>query len=416
MTVVQYCQKPLTYYQGILTTAGNHAVITVHPMFYNNGWRTEPDFLALGTSFYSYWRGSIKYLFHFVGTPFYSCRIKISVHHSATGITTTGEGTGFYSKVVDIKGDAFVEFTVPFLQKRMWGFTQMSADDNDETQIILEALTDVQGSSLPASASYYFTIYRAAGPDYQLGLFSKWRNLTPASEVFEKQCSIAQKFREPFEGISPLNTGFIESGVCMADTSSTITDCCRRYCRIATTTRNRLTYPCGSGQPSIFYEGPFLFWSRFFAFWRGGRRLRLMDFSQPSVSLDGLWSPPDTVSSPFDGQGVTTTSNADFWNVTVPYYSSTAWSYAMGVPSYTPGFDDPETAKPWNPPSSYNYWLAAADDFVFLYPIAPVITGLLFEEAKSAVVPDKVQKFVKRPNVISTDSPLASTTDSLKKN
>jgi len=401
MTIVSFCQKPLLYYTGTITTAGRIFSLQVHPMFYGS-WRTEPDFLAFGTSFFSYYRGSIRYLLHFVGTPFFSMRVKISVTHSGISPTSTGDGSGYYSRVIDVKGDAWVPISVPYLTPTIWSKTLITAD-GAQTYLILEALTDVQGSSLPAAASYYVNVYRAAGDDYQLASLTRSRNMTMAfdeTEIYEKH-SISQKFKEPFEGVSPVNTGFTESGLCMADTSSTITDSCKRWTSIVATARNRGSYPCGDGQLDVHNEGPFFLWSRVFAFWRGGRRVRIMNFNQSRAVLDGLFGSTDTVKLGLEGQSVVwnEAAGAGYFNASVPYYSTTSWSPAMGITAYTPSYDDPEfPTVPVGVGGGESIVISAADDFVFMYPVAPVVTALFLngqkrrKEMKVPLVPNVVPK------------------------
>jgi hypothetical protein len=87
------------------------------------------------------------------------------------------------SRIVDVKGDAWTSFTVPYLSQRVWqGVIVDSTGYQSRPYLIIEALTDVQGSSLPADAIYYVNIWRAAGPDYQLSLLQHYSgDMTPLS-------------------------------------------------------------------------------------------------------------------------------------------------------------------------------------------------------------------------------------------
>jgi len=405
INVVDYCKKPLLFYSEVITTAGVKFYIPVHPMNFLSSIRTEPDFLAFGTSFYSYWRGSIKFLFQFVGTPFYSCRFKISVSHTGAAVAGgTGDGTGYYSHIVDAKGDAWFELSVPFLCARTWSST-FDWTGNDDTFLTVEALTDVQGSSLPATASYYMNIYRAAGDDYQLASLQTARNLglTPLDRPrldnnkytrqyatvipgMEAQCSVAGRFKQPFQGITPTATGTLETGINMADTSSTVSDVCKRFSIYTFTARNWGSYPNGNGplEPASA-PGMIFMWSRVYAFWRGSRRIkRIASDNNSQLLLRGLWG--DGSEHHYDGTPINLAASDYVSSCTVPWYCLNSWSPAAGVLTYTNSPEDPETVNYYDYvyPSDSRLLLAAGDDFCFLYPIAPVVLAHMAEERKSA--------------------------------
>lgn len=240
MEVKAYASRPALLTQLSITTAGVVFQYNAHAMVYQSSIRTEPDFLAFAASQYTYWRGSIKLMFHFIGTPFFSCRFKVSVTHSGVAPSGgTADGAGYYSRVVDVKGDAICTITVPYLHKEVWRRTNWALEetlwDGDFTYVTVEALTDVQGAAIPSDAIYYCNVYRASGPDFQLAEQQKARNIGLTSQreqalntTYKKQCSINQKFKEPFEGVSEISTGSTETGLLMADTASTISDSIKR--------------------------------------------------------------------------------------------------------------------------------------------------------------------------------------------
>jgi len=377
MAVVQYAQLPSLYQQYTITASGYIGRLLNHPQIFSS---TYADYLAFASSMYVYWRGSIKYAFYFVGTAFYSVRIRISLMHVAwpTSPGSLTDPTPIYQRILDVKGDTWTEFTVPFLTPYARLPTSINSSlTKNYTYIWIEALTPVLGSNLPADALYYLNVFRAAGPDFQL---AQLRTAQIASNTlkdtftdtltYRQQTSLRNKFAQPFDGIVPGICGNVTTGIHMADTATTISDACHRFVdQVNYMGQLHFTYP-GESDPSTLYQ-PFHFWSFGFAFWRGSRRY--IGYNGGNVQNFYLYDSFNNLARS-DTQGSAKVYPDDIQTTAaeIPYYSPQA--YYM---------------TPWNgntPPESYffqptdaaaipggtawtGFLLASGDDFRYIYPI-----------------------------------------------
>jgi len=394
MSVTQYAQLPNWYQSATVSTAGVVYNITVHPMRYYNfssGGRANPDFLAFAASTYSYWRGSIKYLFQFVGTAFYSCSFRISVYYgpllNSPHITAIADGVPLYSKVITVRGDAWCEIEVPYLRKRSWEFTKLlpSLTPGDQQQcnpfILVEALTNVQGSSSPNTAVYYVNVYRAGGSDIQFSQLTASVNtgfLDESGIEYENQCTLIDKFNKPFEPLLPGCTGLTEENVCMSDNSGSITDCCKRPCIQYNYTNSGTptglsryqSFPWSDDSTNGYRYQPMYWWAQTFAYWRGAMRVYGPLLTDRCAALSSVQNTGIKA-----GSGVAYFSTAAYIHVEVPYYCRASFvpTYACdSISSLLTYYDLPSTVafSSWTG-STATVWVAFGDDAVLLHPVSP---------------------------------------------
>jgi len=393
MSVVDYCKKPALLWQQTFTSTGPIVTLTMHPMkYWASTQRLEPDFLAFGTSLYDYWRGSIKLLFHFVSTPFYSCRLRISVSHADGPPASIDAGTGVFSKIVDVKGDTWTTLVVPYLTKRIWSYVDYDYEPSvkDYSYVYIEALTDVLGSSLPAQALIYMNIYRSAGDDYQLAGLRTAQKIASNSTVidstqnakkgfqFSMQCSLKDKFKEPFDGAG-VSTGIKESGIFMADGSTTIADTCKRFYPYTPDSFNSFSFPyvTDSNQAKL----PVFWWPQTFMYWRGSRRLKWISNTTPYVQ--SLTSPDGstTYASSYVNNNQTIMEVAVPWFSTESYYvtqerdaGTNWWQYAKPVRCTN------------NVILNSSLYFSIGDDLTFFYIIQPFVSQLFASTANQIAV------------------------------
>jgi len=394
LSVTQFASLPNFYQTALVSTAGVVYNIVVHPMRYHNfstGGRAQPDFLAFAAATYSYWRGSIKYLFQFVGTAFYSCSFRISVYLgpvlSSGLVTAVEDGVPLYSKVITVRGDAWCDVEVPYLRKRSWEFTKYlpAFTGNDSQQcnpfILVEALTDVQGSSSPSSAVYYVNVYRAGGSDIQFSQLCGATNvgfLDESGIEYDSQCSLIDKFNQPFDPIAVGVHGLIEDHVCMADTSGSITDVCKRPAQqyfvgnsgAPSNIALYQTYPWSEDSTLSYRYQPLFWWSLAFAYWRGGMRIYGPLFnSNYIVALSAIQNAGIKV-----GQGYEIVSDQVGIHAEVPYYCRAAYVPTVAcntISNLLATFELPSTIATSNVPSTQTIAIAFGDDACYLHPIAP---------------------------------------------
>lgn len=379
MNVVDYCQIPALFYSTTITTKGVVLKIAVHPAVYTSTYRPVdyPDYLAFATGFYRFYRGSMRYLFQFVGTPFYSCRFKISVVHSLGAPPGgTGNGTGFMSRVIDVKGDAWTSFVVPYLGRRMWSYTTTTADSIANTPwLIVEAVTDVQGSSLPAEAVYYMNVWRAAGPDYQLAMQTSWQGtLTPSTAItktnFVKQSALAQKWAEPTEGLKEGSVGLRESGTYMADQATTINDMFKRFTPHSSPVGGPYSFPSDWDTTNVEIY-PIKLFSGSFLFWSGGRRIKTAPYNSYYAATHVTQTPHDFGNAIVPNQTANIAGSTITPFVQVPWYC-TELAYTTRIARYDYLPTNPTFPVDLATTSvSGDVWIAGSDDFSYYWLVPP---------------------------------------------
>jgi len=308
MSPTEVARIPMLHDQFQVTTAGTAYTLEVHPSaWYISGVNeTQPDFLAIATSGFRFWRGSIKFLLHFVGTPFYSVRVKIiiSVNPSAETNLQHGDHPG---RILDIKGTTWVEVMVPYIDDQVWRYTNPLYDTSYSTTLYVYVMTDVQGSSAPAAATFYVNLWRAAGEDFQLtwpcdssvldgddgNIFygdatseqrrgmnaaagSKHRISKKKSMRGNSQMDVQEVFKHAF-CCTIDNTKFTtEKHFISSEHGYTISDLMKRP-QIINDDSYFYTYPdTVEGTPDGYYSrSPMGIWSHCFLVWRGGRRYLL---------------------------------------------------------------------------------------------------------------------------------------------
>jgi len=123
---------------------------------------TNPDYLAVAMRFSKFWRGSIKFLFHFIMPAFYSSRFQIRLQF-ATTVSNTGDVP---SMIFDVKGDTKIKISIPYVNYFTWSDKAYSAGTHDlDPTIVVTQLTPIVGAPTPTTAVIYCQIYRAGGED-----------------------------------------------------------------------------------------------------------------------------------------------------------------------------------------------------------------------------------------------------------
>lgn len=426
MTVSQYAQLPNWFRSTSVSTAGVVFVQAVHPCLYNNsstgGRGKNPDYLGFMAAMFSYWRGSIKFLIQFVGTAFYSCTFRVTVYYGL-GLSKGSEraaiadGVGCYSRVVTVRGDAWTEIQVPFLHKRAWDFTNTNQQVSDQSTtypwLMLEALTDVQGSNSPAAASYYINVFRAGGEDIefaQLGdaLWTDPQASTVDERVWQSQCSLVDKFSKPFDQLVPGVTGAIDDNIHMGDKAGTITDLCKRFVKqfngnqAGNVGRTYQTYPYNVdatlGLQPLFWLG----WG--FAYWKGSMRITTVDHTNFLIYLPTPTTTP--VNSYRNGDGVHVCSSQAPASAEIPYYSRAAFAPSIACNSITTllaNYELPALGGIANISSAnFDTWIAFGDDAAYFHPISPypvaggkqnetkIVHGRMIQENKVLKPPETI--------------------------
>jgi len=339
-----------------------------------------------------YWRGSIKVMIQFFTSSFITTRFVIQYFNGTqTGGFYPVDYTAGLSRVIDVKGDTIDTFTCPWLNDLWWSQTQ-------DPYLQITTISDVVSTDNSASPKIYVVVWVAGGDDIQFAVpripaDAEWGSTTPnkKEEETEAQCSIGSMFRET--EFPPIGEGVelqTDNGLCLSDQLGAITDICKRYAPLISSTVSGTPAPYygvssetldlwagfGAGTHTAQYSSYWRFrhtyygsWRQAFLFQSGGYRYRCVSVPAENLgytfqtgsrstfrSLGGISynTPPDKVAR-------ITVPQASPWPYRYINDTSFGNSYMMidVVPSAVPNASSVE-------------YLAARDDIQFGYPILPI--------------------------------------------
>lgn len=280
--------------------------------------------MAYYTSLFKLYRGGIKVLIHFNTSSFTTTRVRIShlVNDTFDNAVLADQSGDLVSRVIDITGDTWVEFTVPYLDPKV--FLDVSPDyaaiPPDHLGIVVVSLVNpVATPDTTGATSVYGTVFVAAAEDYEVAgmwglqadqinvnddpLEQKWTVVYNESQLDEAarlkahaakqlkkkaieevkgQVSLMSTFGKPFPGLNPI-TPSVQSGMVTADKHEKITDLGKRYIRV-----NEVVNSISPWRvfPYSFETAklPFHLWlTAPFMFARGSTRLKIINFTGGSV-------------------------------------------------------------------------------------------------------------------------------------
>jgi len=205
-----------------------------------------PPYAGWYANMFRYFRGSLRYVFHFVTSPFIKARVRISYDPRGTN-----QGSGFmtgdaFSKIVDISGDTIVDFIVPWLSEEHYlrspvtNSDLFAADVFSKTSIGTLAVSLVDYISSPDTTDVvgvYCNIWESACDDFQcIGFSTPMIHRIPV--YTETPTAIAQfDSRAHFKTTSqPLMDAapVLEFGICSGDNEMDLYSLLKRYTDVPT--------------------------------------------------------------------------------------------------------------------------------------------------------------------------------------
>lgn len=366
---------------GTPMIVGIHSFTNAQPVWENavipRPFTFDDDYTGFMSRFFTYWRGSFKYMFAFYTSTFITARVRISVRYDNTPLTDQNDGD-VVSRLVDIKGDTIVEMTIPYLWRTLYRTTK---NDGNLPLITVSLSSPIVGLSIDTDPSIVLVVWRAAGEDFafnQMVTFdagntadsfdlnesdSEW------TEEAEAQMIPQERFRVPFDGIVEGTRLTYESGAITGEHITCLNDMLKRY------TDNIIDRP-NATYPFIGLNGAFHKLSQIFKYWRGSRRLKVrykVDFSDLTEQYVVMENP----SGSFDaGNGCALTVPSQWnWNeFQVPWYSSLPF---IPTDITTVSYLDPEDLpkgvfiSQLDVANNGRNLISAGDDFVYTYLVAP---------------------------------------------
>lgn len=380
----QFVSKPMLF--DVVTFDGTTTVWTTVPLPNVVGSTlTKADYLCTANTMFRFWRGSIKYAVYFCLPAFYSFRARIRLQYNST-VVDVGNVP---SMQIDVKGDTWIKFTVPFLSSGTW--RENAGSQPVLPHLYIEQLSTIVGAPSPSLAVAYVNIFRSGGEDTQFACLREPKQSAIRSKVvrrdedlscFHKQCSINELFSKTFEGITPGQSMSQEVKMTMSEVVDSVNDVFKRAQQ----------YTIGSvtigGDAAIT---PHRILASAFMWWRGSRVFRHMHIGNTSMNQDGWYLNLATSSTNKIDWGwapayETATAVRMPEAISVPWYCAVPYIVTPGVGSaYISGFH--QQYAPIHPILALGtadiLALSAGDDYEMMFQV-PWANQIVFPEEETS--------------------------------
>jgi hypothetical protein len=334
---------------------------------------TASDYLGFISRFFHYWRGSIKFQINFYTSSFITGRFRISVLYSSSAPTDVNAGD-VVSRIIDVKGDTSISFTVPYL----WDTTYRTLNDSQFPTLHIQRVSPIIGQSLATDAKILVVTWRAAGEDFTFNQlvdqYTGFEDLDALSfddsSDYEPQTDPRADFKKVFDPIIGGSSFIRETGAITGEIIDSVHDITKRY--VTGIFYTGVTYTT-SPQPSLF-TGAFHRLGAIFKYYRGSRRVKVVTKKDPNVVVALLMQNPGFTEDAANGMSYTIN---DFWptlEVEIPWYSSVPfWPIEETKANHLRLPDRPRTivSKGFEPSSTLESFISGGDDFTFGFLIAP---------------------------------------------
>jgi hypothetical protein len=336
---------------------------------------------------FALWRGSVKIKMQIFASTFVSTRFAVWLVPQLD-VIGSGEYDNYIVRIVEVKGDTTIEFTVPFPSPTTW-WTTATCPYN----IIFRPIAPIVGFDSTVDARFDYAIWMAAGEDFQVcspykrawvcpttsplpeDSDSKALTVNPdlktASKVLSRplppgirrQSAIVSDFAKSFEPIVDKCSYTLDNGYAASDVPVTFNDLLKRY---------YLYYGTSEGlNPTdvIDSEVPQLQdYLRCFGAVRGGYRVKFQVQNAIGKTYDPV--PIGVLGvNPSSAYGWTMPADGGYYAVSIPWNEPYPWVF-RGMPlTYTASILPPPGP---NSPTLTNMLVAFRDDVETGFPLLPV--------------------------------------------
>lgn len=152
----------------------------------------QMNYLSFMSRFFRFWRGSMKYSFHFFTSPLISARFRLNVRWT-TDQPDPNDAGNMLTEVWSVRGTTHHSITLPYIHKAPWQLTDASVDVPIVTLDMTQAPAPI-GNRTP---HVYCVAMISAGPDFQFSSMQDFAN-GQISPIPELQCDIAEFHKEDF--------------------------------------------------------------------------------------------------------------------------------------------------------------------------------------------------------------------------
>jgi len=303
------------------------------------------------SSFFRYWRGSMKFYFIITCPKVVSARIQVEWHPSLSvpviGVSQMGD---FVTTVVDVNGDNQFGVTVPYLNNRLYGVVALpsNADLTNITEpeangtLIFRLINPPVAFDSTAATTIYVAVFMAAGEDFELSrpceLWTGFTDLNVAKAQVGVVNSIRDIFTVPFPPISDSKYIMLDR-VCNGEKIGTWSELFHRYSTIDIgLSTNVSTYvtinPWNISGYSLTAQ--FRRFLKTFLYYRGSMRIKIIPVNIVSGAstnselfgigantiVSGIYTPSNGNQGFFDGAAYVDTTTKGVLEVEIPFYSN----------------------------------------------------------------------------------------------
>jgi hypothetical protein len=347
------------------------------------------------------WRGSIKISIHFNTSIFTTTRVRIShVYANDFTVDLSNYSGDVISKVVDVTGDTWVDFVVPYLDAAKFKTFEFFDDQSNTTSlpnlgtVAVSIVNPVTTPDTTGATVVFASIYMSAAEDFELAGYVghrtkkdagilHWAPYTKVAQIpveeADAQTSLTEVFAKPFTGLTP-TTLTAQRGMITQDDIVCVTDLMKRYYpRIITfSSPGEYAIPVLPDPAAVDVNGqgnnlaelcyPFLFH-------RGSTRvkgLNIITNTATQAFSARLVRSATTTLGPAEAAGTGAVYGGIPWNkpiigAEIPYFAP--YPFYETIPTTTL-FSQPESLM-CNGSSTANWMQSAGDDYSLGYLAAP---------------------------------------------
>lgn len=126
---------------------------------------------AFVSSIFQMWRGGIVYRLAVSKTAYHSGRLRISFHPGIYNVSSIGDSSFVYNKILDLSVSSEMEFTIPFVSNTPWKYNEIFDYAGLITEryctgiVVIEVLTPLVSASESVSSSVQYNVWISGASD-----------------------------------------------------------------------------------------------------------------------------------------------------------------------------------------------------------------------------------------------------------
>lgn len=200
--------KPFLSYQELLRVPSIYQEIVFNELETEFAFTARPDahfnstlsgtYLEFFSRFYRFWRGSMKYSFHFFTSPLISARFQLNIDWGSS----SGDAGDNFTEVWPVRGSVVYDITVPYIFPSQWRITGEQGGQNLVPRVRCSMTMNPVGAG-DVAPEVFCLVFVSAGEDFVFSSMEAFWNGTldpppPNVKEAEAQCDLRQHHRGNF--------------------------------------------------------------------------------------------------------------------------------------------------------------------------------------------------------------------------